>query len=38
VALLAGSLLLTFMAAIAAGLVPARMASRIDLARAIKSE
>lgn len=37
-ALLAGSLALTFLASVAAGIVPARLASKLDLANAIKSE
>ncbi len=37
-ALLAGSLAVTFLASVAAGLVPARLASRIDIVSAIKSE
>lgn len=38
VALIAGSLAVTLAASVLAGLVPARLASRIDIARAIKSE
>jgi putative ABC transport system permease protein len=38
VALLAGSLALTFIASVAAGIVPARLATNINLANAIKSE
>ncbi len=38
VALLAGSLALTFVASVAAGIVPARLATNINLANAIKSE
>jgi putative ABC transport system permease protein len=37
-ALLGVSLALTFLASLAAGLVPARLASRIDIVSAIKSE
>jgi putative ABC transport system permease protein len=38
VALIAGSLAVTLVASVLAGLVPARLASRIDIASAIKSE
>jgi putative ABC transport system permease protein len=38
VALIAGSLAITLAASVLAGLIPARLASRIDLASAIKSE
>jgi putative ABC transport system permease protein len=38
VALISGSLAITFAASVLAGLVPARLASRLDLATAIKSE
>lgn len=37
-ALIAGSLAITFLSSIAAGLVPARLANRIDVAAAIKAE
>ena len=37
-ALIATSLAITFAASVLAGLVPARLASRIDLASAIKTE
>jgi ABC-type antimicrobial peptide transport system permease subunit len=38
VQLIAASLAVTFLASLLAGLVPARVASRIDIAAAIKSE